>query len=210
MAATSGSLVRREREALCDLAQAVGPDAPTLCSGWTVRDLVVHLLIRERKPWAAGGIMVPGLSGLTDRVSARMAARPLAALVEELRIPPLPLRALGLDPLMNTIELFVHHEDVRRAQPTWTPRALGAADETALWRPLPIMGRGLVRSAGVPVTIVSGSRRATLRGGEDPVVISGPVSELVLFCFGRQQVSDLRFDGPEEKVATLRSARLGF
>ena len=210
VAATSGSFVRREREALCDLALAVGPDAATLCSEWTVRDLVVHLLIRERKPWVAGGILVPALSGLTDRASARLAARPFAALVGDLRIPSLPLRAPGVDALVNTLELFVHHEDVRRAQPSWVARELSDADETTLWRPLSMMGRGLVRPAGVPVTIVSGSRRATLRGGDDPVVVSGPVGELALFLFGRTQVTGLAFDGPEEKVAKLRSAQLGF
>ena len=210
VAATSGSFARREREALCDLALRVGPDAPTLCGEWTVRDLVVHLLIRERKPWAAGGILVPALSGLTERASARLAARPFAALVGDLRIPSLPLRAPGVDAVVNTLELFVHHEDVRRSQPSWAPRELSEADQTALWRPLAMMGRALVRPAGVPVRIASGSRHTTLRGGEEPVVVSGPVGELVLFLFGRQQVTGLAFDGPEAKVAKLRSARLGF
>jgi len=207
---SGSSFVRREREALCDLALTLGPDAPTLCGEWDVRDLVVHLLVRERKPWAAGGILVPALSRITDRASARLAARPFAALVGDLRIPPLPLRAPGVEALANTIEYFVHHEDVRRAQPSWTSRPLSAADEAALWRPLSMMGRGLVRPAGVPVTIVSGSRRAVLRGGADPVVISGPVGEIALFLFGRAQVTGLAFDGPAEKVARLKAAKLGF
>jgi uncharacterized protein (TIGR03085 family) len=211
VAPSSGSsFARREREALCDLALSLGPDAPTLCGEWTVRDLVVHLLVRERKPWAAGGILVPMLSGLTDRASARLAARPLAALVEQLRIPALPLRAPGVDALVNTIEYFVHHEDLRRAQPSWAPRELSDADEAALWRPLSVMGRGLVRPAGVPVTIVSGTRRAVLRRGDDPVMLSGPVGEIALFLFGRAQASGLAFDGPADKVESLKAARLGF
>ena len=39
----STSLARRERDALCDLALLLGPDAPTLCEGWDARDLVTHL-----------------------------------------------------------------------------------------------------------------------------------------------------------------------
>jgi uncharacterized protein (TIGR03085 family) len=211
MVTTSGSsLARRERAALCDLALTLGADAPTLCGGWTVRDLVVHLLIRERKPWAAGGILVPPLSRLTDAAAARLARNPLARLVDTLRTPPLPLRLGPIDALANTIEFFVHHEDVRRAQPAWTPRELSHADQAALWRPLTMLGRGLVRPAGVPVVISSGSRRAVLRKGADPVVISGPVGELALYLFGRDQVTGLTFDGPEEKVASLRSAKLGF
>ena len=39
-----------EREALANLLQQSSPDAPTLCAGWTARDLVVHLVIREYRP----------------------------------------------------------------------------------------------------------------------------------------------------------------
>src|SRR4029079_18721505 len=52
------SLARRERAALCDLAVEVGPDAPTLCEGWTASDLVAHLLVRERNPVASLGNIV--------------------------------------------------------------------------------------------------------------------------------------------------------
>ena len=40
---------RQERQALCDDLQAAGPDAPTLCVGWTARDLAAHLVLRERR-----------------------------------------------------------------------------------------------------------------------------------------------------------------
>ena len=57
------SLASRERAALCDLFAEVGPDAPTLCAGWTTRDLAAHLLVRERRPWASAGIVVPRWPG---------------------------------------------------------------------------------------------------------------------------------------------------
>ena len=41
-------LARTERAALCNTALDLGADSPTLCEGWTVKDLVIHLLIRER------------------------------------------------------------------------------------------------------------------------------------------------------------------
>lgn len=210
MAPASGLFARRERLALADLALDLGPEAPTLCDGWSVRDLVVHLLVRERRPLAAPGVLVPRLSGLVERASARLARRPFAGLVEQLRTPPLPMRAAPLDALMNTLEFFVHHEDVRRAQPTWSPRPLGPADEAALWRQLSFAGRGLVRPAGVPVTIASGSRRAVLRAGDSPVVVTGPVGDLALFLFGRTQVTGLSFDGPADRIAALQGTKLGF
>ena len=40
-----------------------GPDAPTLCGDWTVRDLLAHLLVRERSPLGAAGIQVASLAG---------------------------------------------------------------------------------------------------------------------------------------------------
>lgn len=210
MAPSSGLFARRERLALCDSALAAGPTAPTLCEGWTVQDLVVHLLVRERRPLAVPGVVLPRLSGLVDRASARLARRPFAGLVEQLRTPPLPMRVAPVEALMNTMEFFVHHEDVRRAQPTWSPRPLSPADEAALWRQLSFAGRGLVRPAGVPVVVASGSRRAVLHGGDAPVVVTGPIGELALFLFGRRQVTGLSFDGPADRIAALRGAKLGF
>ena len=40
-------LSRSERAALCNSALEAGESAPTLCGGWDVKDLVVHLLVRH-------------------------------------------------------------------------------------------------------------------------------------------------------------------
>lgn len=202
------SLAARERASLCDLALAVGPEAPTLCEPWTVRDLVTHLLVRERQPLLAGGILVPQLRSVTARAMRSLAAQPYDELVGRLREAPAHVRAV--EPIVNTLEFFVHHEDIRRAASDWEPRALTVSDEAALWRFLSVTGRGLVRPAGVPVTLRAGARSAVLRRGQAPVVVNGSVSELTLFLFGRARTRDLDFDGPPEKISTLRNARLGF
>ncbi|MDX5400376.1 MAG: TIGR03085 family metal-binding protein, partial [Actinomycetes bacterium] len=147
------NLARTERAALCDLALELGPDAPTLSGEWTVKDLVVHLLGREGSP-AAVGIVVPPLSPLTDAASRRLAREDLPVLVERLRKgPPVwsPFRPGPLDRVLNTLEYYVHHEDVRRAQDGWEPRDLDRRSETALWKAIRVTGRGLVRSAPVGV-----------------------------------------------------------
>ena len=59
----NGDLAQLERGRLCDLLLEVGPDAPTLCEGWTAADLAAHLVIRERKPLAAPGIVAGGKLG---------------------------------------------------------------------------------------------------------------------------------------------------
>ncbi len=50
------SYSREERRALCALLDETGPDAPTLCEGWTTGDLAAHLVLRERRPDAAAGV----------------------------------------------------------------------------------------------------------------------------------------------------------
>ena len=53
-----------------------------------------------------------------------------AEIVERVRTGPprwSPMRLDAVDRLVNTVEFFVHHEDVRRARPLWSPRALGLA-----------------------------------------------------------------------------------
>ena len=206
-------LARRERHALCDLALVLGEDAPTLCGEWTAKDLVTHLLVRENRPLGALGIAVPALSGLADQAMARLARQDFAVLVEKLRDPGLTPYALPpVERLANTLEYVVHHEDLRRGQADWEPRELGAADIHMLWRAIRIGGMALVRPAGVPVRIRRSDTgdTATLRRGDDPVTVEGPVSELALFLFGRSQVRDLSFDGPPESVARLRGTQLGF
>jgi uncharacterized protein (TIGR03085 family) len=210
---TRALLARRERLALCDLALVVGEDAPTLCGDWTAKELVVHLLLREYDPIAAAGLVVPPLSKVTDLRMAMVGRKDFGVLVERLRRRgPTVFSLPPVDRMLNTLEYFVHHEDVRRAQPTWAPRSLAAEDEDAIWTALRYYGRGLVRDAGVPVRIrrTDTGATATLRRGSDPVLLSGLPSELALHLFGRRaQARGVAVDGPEDRVAQLRAADLG-
>ena len=208
---------RSERAALCNSALEAGQDAPTLCGGWSVKDLVVHLVVRERHPLGATGIVVPPLAFLTERTSRSLARQDFTALVERVRSgPPVwsPMALPPVDRAANTLEFFVHHEDVRRAAPGWEPRELTPAEQTALWRSLAVAGKGLVRPAGVPVELrwpggPEGGATTTLRGGADPVVVTGEPSELALLLFGREQHRDVAFDGPPDGVRRLRGSDLG-
>jgi uncharacterized protein (TIGR03085 family) len=206
------SFARAERARLCDLALESGPEAPTLCGDWTVRDLMAHLVLRENSPLSAG-IVVPPLAGITERATARTAEKKtFEELVEKVRKARNPMGAVeAVDKALNTAEYFVHHEDVRRAAPGWEPRSLTPGEQDALWRVVRVSGKGLVRPAGVPVV----ARRSdtgdtsTLRGGADPVTVTGEPQELLLFVYGRRETRGLTFDGPDDSVARLREARLG-
>lgn len=207
------NLARTERAALCDLALELGPDAPTLSGEWTVKDLVVHLLVREGSP-AAVGIVVPPLSPLTDAASRRLAREDLPVLVERLRKgPPVwsPFRPGPLDRVLNTLEYYVHHEDVRRAQDGWEPRDLDRRSQTALWKAIRVAGRGLVRSAPVGVVIERSDtgEREVLRNKPGAVTVRGLPSEVVLFVYGRQAQARVDLDGVDSDVALLTGADLG-
>lgn len=212
-------LSRSERAALCNSALDAGESAPTLCGGWSVKDLVVHLLVRERHPVGAVGIVVPPLAGLTERTSRRLARQDFTALVERVRGgPPLwsPTAVPAVDRTANSLEFLVHHEDIRRARPGWAPRELAHAEQRAVWRTLAVAGKALVRPAGVPVELRwpgaardGADRTATLRPGADPVVVSGEPVELAMLLFGRDQHRDLVFAGPDEGVRRLRGSDLG-
>ena len=206
-------MAQSERAALCDLALQVGEDQPTLSGDWTVKDLVVHLLVREGSP-AAAGILLSPLSKLTDLESQRIGRRDFAVLVEKLRSgPPLysPYAVPRLDALLNTLEFFVHHEDIRRAQPDWSARDLGDEAEKLLWTMIRTGGKGLTRGTPVGVTIENATTgsRAVLNGASPTVVVRGLPSEVTLFVFGRKQQADVELLGDDADLARLRGTSLG-
>jgi len=202
------SYARDERHALVETMRAVGPDAPTLCDGWNARDLAVHLILRERRLDATAGMFVPALSGHTEKVAAKTAQRPWDELLADIDAgPPLYSPFRPIDALANLGEMFVHHEDVLRgaAAPDseWTPRPLPDGMETALLKPLKMIGkRTLAKSPGrVSLRTPDGAEvLAAGRGGE--LTVTGTVGELLLFAFGRAPV-DINVTGDEALVRQL-------
>lgn len=206
------SYARTERQALADLFLEVGPDAPTLCEGWSTADLAAHLVVRERRPDAAAGILVKPLAGYANRVQDTVRnGRPWPQMVETIRKgPPFPLNLGPLDEAMNTVEYFVHLEDVRRARPSWEPRTLDPGLEKALWSRLKMMARPLLRRSPVGVTLVApGFGEVPAKSGEPGVTVTGGPGELLLFAFGRQAASRVETAGDPDAVAQLRHAHLG-
>jgi uncharacterized protein (TIGR03085 family) len=205
-------VAKDERAALCDLFTELGPDQPTLCDGWQTRDLAAHLVIRERRPDAAAGIVLRPLAGHTARVQAAVAARPFDQIVAAIRNPPAwsPLSAIGvLDRATNTTEFFIHHEDARRAQPDWQPRPLPEAQSRALWKRVRLTARQALRRLPASV-LVDAPGYGQFRLGTGPELrLAGDPGELTMFLSGRQAASRVELTGPDELVTRLRGARLG-
>ncbi|MDV3129540.1 TIGR03085 family metal-binding protein [Mycobacterium sp. 21AC1] len=202
---------QRERAALVETMRAAGPDAPTLCEGWKARDLAAHLVVRERRLDASAGILVPQLAGYTARVQDQVtAATDWPDLVDKIASgPPLYSPFKLLDPLVNVAEMFIHNEDVRRAQSTWEPRALDHDTIKALARQIPMMARMTMSKSPARVTLTTpeGKTLATVGNGA-PVTICGEPGELLLFVAGRGP-AHITFTGDDDAVAAVRDAPRG-
>ena len=201
-----------ERRALAELLLTVGPDAPTLCAGWTTRDLAAHVVVRDRRPDAVAGLTLAPLRGHGERVRARAAAGDYQHLVRLVREPP--WWSLVSNPLVdaaaNTVEFFVHHEDVRRAQPGWRARELPPQQQAALWSRARLPARlGLRRFPGSVLVQAPGHGELRAGAGGPAVRLVGTPAELTLFLSGRQPVARVQVDGPAELAARLRAAKLG-
>lgn len=205
---------QRERSELCDLFLDVGPDAPTLSGDWTTRDLAAHLVVRERRPDAAIGIVISQAAGYTDNVQQGVAEGDWPELVETVRSgPPVwsPMRISAVDKAANTIEFFVHHEDVRRAGDSWEPRALDADLTEALRSMLVKMAKRLVKSSEVGIVLEpdDGASPIVAKDIEPSVTVRGSIGELVLFVYGRQDHSEVELFGDDESVEAVRGASFG-
>ncbi|HEY1623345.1 MAG TPA: TIGR03085 family metal-binding protein [Streptosporangiaceae bacterium] len=211
---------RQERLALCALFDETGPDAPTLCAGWTTADLAAHLVLRERRPDAAAGMLGGPLAGHTARTQRRLRDRStFPELVQTIRTGPPRLSMMGLpgmDERLNTVEYFVHHEDVRRAAGGWQARELDDAESDELWRRLGV-ARALLRKAPVGVELArddtepgNGTKlRITAKKTTPMVTVIGAPAELTMWATGRAEAANVRFDGTEAAMALLAGSKWG-
>jgi uncharacterized protein (TIGR03085 family) len=217
---------RDERLAVCALLAELGPAQPTLCEGWRTADLAAHLVLREHRPDAGLGILGGPLASRTRRMQDRLTGRtPFPRLVELIKTGPprLSLFAIpGADAQANSVEYFVHHEDIRRAQPGWEPRQLDEGLSDLLWRRLKV-AKLTLRKAPVGVEFAreddpraDGSRaddradgpvRITAKARAPMVTVTGTPAELTMWAFGRTGAARVRLTGSDPDMAALTAAR---
>lgn len=211
---------RVERLALCDLLDEVGPDHATLCGGWTTHELAVHLYVREADPMAGPGLVMPSMADTTERRMERAKKRfSFTELVEKIRTGPPTFSIYSVPVLghqLNTVEYFVHHEDVRRAgrdtNPDSTPRDLPADQQRALWKQLRVGAKGMLRKApsGVVLRLPDGAETVAKSPTDlGSVTVTGEPAELVLFCYGRGAVAHVELTGDAATVERLRATSFG-
>ena len=205
----------QERNELCDLLDELGPSVATLLEGWTAHDLAAHIVLRERDLVAGPCLVLPApFRRFAERRRARLAEnKDFAWLVAQIRSgPPMGFfRIKWVRSLANLNELFVHHEDLRRANGRG-PRSLTPAMDTALWRNVRRGSRYLSRrlhASGLEVAWTETGDRVTVRAGEPTARLSGPPGEILLYVFGRQAVARVEVSGPPDAVSAVRHTHFG-
>jgi uncharacterized protein (TIGR03085 family) len=204
------SVAQRERAALVAALRDVGPDAPTLCEGWDARDLAAHLMVREYRVDAAPGILIPRFAAHTARVQDEVAGQTeWDALVGKVASgPPLYSPLKLVDSVANVAEMFIHHEDIRRAQPNWEPRTLDADLAGRLRRTLGMMARLTLSKMPARVQLRTPEGETVLTAGHGPAVtVTGAPEELLLFSTGR--LARVDFSGDAAAVRAVQDAPKG-
>ncbi|MCF2589119.1 TIGR03085 family metal-binding protein [Brevibacterium sp. UCMA 11752] len=191
------NLARTERLRLVDTANRAGEDAPTLCEGWTTRDLATHLVIRERHPAAALGIFMPKFEGKREEQEQAYASMPYSHLLGLVASPPrwTPGGWPGVESVMNTAEYVVHHEDIRRAAIEWIPRRLSLPENRAVWAacrtallPFAAKAEGRVEISSPGFGQRSAGRQTRESNGEaGGITITGEPVEILLYLMGRER-----------------------
>ncbi|GAB3941292.1 TIGR03085 family metal-binding protein [Corynebacterium tapiri] len=188
------SFAASERRQLAQLLHAKGPDAPTLCEGWTTRDLAAHLFVREHNLPAAAGMFVSPLENKLEAAMDEARARDYDALIDAWAAGAPKWNPMKYaDSKVNAAENFIHHEDVRRGGGEIKPREFSQVVNDQLINVLKRFSKVLLRGSDKPVVLTPrGAKPIIINGkpgvaelGDDVIRVTGEPGELVLWMYGR-------------------------
>ncbi|GAA4899861.1 TIGR03085 family metal-binding protein [Tessaracoccus lubricantis] len=195
--------VQRQRAALADLLEELGPFAPTKCEGWQTQDLAAHLYVRERRLDALPGIASEFFSGHTERIqNLELHRQGYLPLVQAFREPGWIMRPV--DDLVNASEIFIHHEDVLRAN--GRAQTLTAKEQQHLWPLVKVLARrAQLRHGGrLLLTRTDTGAEHPFGQGNRTVHLTGLPSELLLHLSRRE--ADVEITGERASVEAWRAA----
>ena len=176
--------------------------AETLCDGWDAGDVAAHLVVREREPIAALGVLGGPLAPLTRRRIQARRSRGRERMLDELAAGPTWWVSAGRLDVSQAVEDWIHHEDVRRGGAGLEPRPTSSRMRGPLWAAAGRFARvnlGRCPAPGV-VALVDGERSLRLLVGTGSrfarptdaapeVTVSGSAGELALWASGRRGAS---------------------
>jgi uncharacterized protein (TIGR03083 family) len=203
-------VIAAERRRVADLLDELADrdwDQPSLCAGWTVRDVAAHLTLQQLGARAAAGMMVAYRGNteraIADRARQRAAAWPAAKIIAEIRGTAGSRRHnFGVTYRETLIDVLVHAQDIAiplsRAHPM--PPEAAAVATTRIWTmrwPPPFPARHVLDRFRVTATDVAWS------AGHGPPV-SAPIGAILLLSAGRlAALPQVSGDGAAELAAAL-------
>jgi len=186
---TAWRVVHPERRALADLLETLTPEEweqPSLCEGWTVRDVAAHVIGAPETTYRQALSAAVRARGRYNRTiyeeGKRLSRRPTAEIVADFRrldgsqaLPPFVTHHEALvDTLVHTQDIAIplgrHHEMPREAARDAAARSWRMGFPFGAWRIL----RGC-RLEAADIDWAAGSG----------VLVHGPVSALLLLVTGR-------------------------
>jgi uncharacterized protein (TIGR03083 family) len=182
--------IDEQRRALVRLLESLSAedwDYPSLCDGWTVRQVAAHLAL-QNTPWSAMpramavALRHGGINGAIHAMACRHATAPVEVIVGEIRdrigvhrpLPTVTFRETAIDYLVHGLDIAI---PLGRALTTSADLAVLAADRA--WT-APRMFHARKRLAGYRLV----ADDAFWSAGEGQEV-GGPISALLLLLTGR-------------------------
>ena len=185
-------VIGEERLRLADLLGGLDPGdwgQPSLCAGWTVRDVAAHLTLQQLGPGSAVRMMA-AYRGDTDRAIRETARQRAAAwttdrIAADIRDTAWTRRHnFGVTAQETLIDLLVHGQDivVPLGRAHRVPPAAAAVAASRVWTmrwPPPFPARRVLARFRVTATDIAWS------AGQGPVV-RAPIAAILLMSAGRQ------------------------
>jgi uncharacterized protein (TIGR03083 family) len=199
-----------QRGGLCGLLADLGDDEwrqPSLCAGWTVRDVAAHLTLQQLGP---GGVLAQMFKwkGSIDRTTAHAARVRAAALTTEQIIAEIRAtigsrrHIFGVTHLETLCDILVHSQDIaiplgRHLALSAEAAAVAASRALSMRWPPPLPSAKKMAGFRLTATDTSWST------GDGPTV-RGPMAALLLVCCGRlTALPQLSGDGAAEFTTRL-------
>ncbi|MEV4141894.1 maleylpyruvate isomerase family mycothiol-dependent enzyme [Dactylosporangium sp. NPDC049742] len=199
----SWQVIAEQRRSLADLLEGLTADqwgAPSLCAGWTVRDVAAHVALASQPPGLATMLREAARArGSFDRLNhdlaVRHAARSTGRLVAELREHADSRRLPAVTSYRNIVpDILVHWQDIAvpLGLPHPVPPAAAAAAATRVWTMgWPFWARRRLRRVRLVATDTTWAA-----GPDTGDEVRGPISALLLLLTGRTAAALPHLSGP--------------
>ena len=214
---SDNDFVAASRAAFVAALYAAGPNEPTLVEQWQTQHLAASVFLHENPHelvrlghGTSSAALQTAVDELADESTSRKAFYNLVRKIGDgPQKPPAAQRESLLKRIRRTVAsrrqelesplltLFLHTEDIRRAQTRWAPRKLTDEYASALFEQLREQARKYYVNAKTGYVLVrTNGERIVAKRGTTLTYVTGPAGELVLHALGRPDHALVLIDRP--------------